>query len=67
MQNLNLHQIYNPSKFTTEAFYTTIKFSYYKLKSETWTQLGPEEERQPCLSGDPSDGICKYYILLYCY
>ena len=65
-----LQHIYNTSKFTTEAFYTTINFAYLKdfvSKSETWTQQGPEEERQPCLSGDPSDGTCKYSILLYCY
>ena len=26
-----------------------------------WTRLGPGEERQTCLSGDPSDSSCKYY------
>ena len=29
-----------------------------------WTLQGPEEERQACLSGDPSDSVVYIFIIL---
>ena len=37
-----------------EAFDKTNNYSF-KTESESWTLQGPEEERQACLLGDPSD------------
>ena len=42
-----------------DAFDKTINY-LFKSESETWTLQGPEEERQACLSGDPSDSGCIY-------